>query len=80
MVTNPLLDVVPLPYSSEVLESYRILTDALETRIPDIVENKIESISMMSSIPNRAFDDVYKFQITTEIARDMKWYIDLIGR
>jgi len=108
MGTNPLLDVVPLPYSNEVLESYRILTDALETRIRDIVENKIESIKkrinriipsqnycveifsqeehseILSELneydvqyPNRAFDDVYNFQITSDNARGMKWYIDL---
>jgi hypothetical protein len=108
MGANPLLDVVPLPYSNDVLESYRALTDILETYIWDIVENKTECLrkringvipsqnyspeifsqeensEIQSTLdefdikyPNRAYNDVYKFQITPKNTVDMKWYIDL---
>lgn len=41
---DPLVDVVPLPFSDDIIESYDILTVGLETRINDIVQNKIECI------------------------------------
>jgi len=44
MGANPLLDVIPLPYSNDVLESYRHLTDILEGYIWDMVENKVECL------------------------------------
>ena len=46
MGANPLLDVIPLPYSNDVLESYRHLTDILEGYIWDMVENVLKSGSM----------------------------------
>ncbi|HZD36717.1 MAG TPA: hypothetical protein VE130_16045, partial [Nitrososphaeraceae archaeon] len=41
---NPLVDVIPLPYSEDVIESYNVLLEGLETRITDIVQNKMECI------------------------------------
>ena len=38
---NPLIDVIPLPYASDVIESYRILVPTLQRRIREVVQNKI---------------------------------------
>jgi len=36
--------VIPFPYSDKIIESYKILIYALQHKIQDVVENKIESI------------------------------------
>jgi hypothetical protein len=41
---NPLKDVVPIPYSKEVMESYEILIGGLQKMIKDIVSNRIGCI------------------------------------
>jgi len=41
---NPLIDVIPLPYAEDVIESYRILVPTLQRMIRDVVQNKIACI------------------------------------
>jgi hypothetical protein len=37
-------DVIPLPYSDRIMESYKILIHALQRGIKDLIENKLECI------------------------------------
>jgi hypothetical protein len=39
-----MVDVIPLPYSDDVIESYRILVPNLQTMIGDIVRSKTTCI------------------------------------
>jgi hypothetical protein len=54
---NPLVDLIPLPYSHDILESYRISLPTLQTRIMDIVQNKIQCIKkrVRGIIPTKAY-------------------------
>ncbi len=41
---NPFIDIIPIPFSKDVIDSYRILLPALQYLVYDVIENKMECI------------------------------------
>lgn len=54
---DPLRDIIPLSYSEEIIESYRILIHGLQYMIKDVVQNKMECIIRRTEgiIPIRSY-------------------------
>lgn len=60
---NPLTDMVFLPFSNEVLESYKILLPTLQLLIKDVIRNKMKSIIRKTEgiIPMVIYGDPIKY-------------------
>jgi hypothetical protein len=56
---NPLVDIIPLPFSNNVIQSYRILLPALQEKIKDIVQSKIQCIRRRTEgiIPSKFYSE-----------------------
>jgi hypothetical protein len=54
---NPLVDIIPLPFSNDVIESYRILLPSLQKKIEDIVQSRIQCIRRRTEgiIPTKSY-------------------------
>jgi hypothetical protein len=77
---NPMVDVIPLPYSVDVIESYRILVPNLQRMIGDIVRSKITCIRRRAEgvIPCISYSppDAFTQQEKSEIEIALKEYND----
>jgi hypothetical protein len=54
---DPFRETIPLPFSDNVIESYKILIHGLQSKINDVVENKIESIKRRTNgiLPKKSY-------------------------
>lgn len=62
---DPALDVVPIPFSKQVMDAYHIIIHAIQTQMTDIVKNRIWCISrqMKKMIP---FESYCEYMLTFE--------------
>ena len=71
---NPLVDVIPIPYSKQALESYHIIIHALQNILSDIVGNRIICIqrNLTAIIPGQRYDLTALSQDESQLMKKIK--------